>query len=273
MVASARQNLRALCPPPLRRWREMRYFLRNGEVELHIVPILCRRDRDAIDVGANEGAYLHVMIPNARRVLAIEPIPSLAAALVRKFGRRVAVTQAALSRAAGTSVLRIPMVMGAAVEGLATLSAASPASHERYREIAVTTHRLDEIYSGVVGFIKIDVEGHEEAVLDGAAETIARCRPRLLVEMEERFAPGVIRREHERLRRIGYRGFYIHRRALNPIADFDPQLLQRAEDIDGFTGSVPRMMLDGYVNNFVFLPEEDCSAVMPRIAGTLACGR
>ena len=37
-----------------------------------------------------------------------------------------------------------------------------------------------------VTFIKIDVDGHEVPVLHGAAETIKRDQPRLLVEVEQR---------------------------------------------------------------------------------------
>ena len=37
-----------------------------------------------------------------------------------------------------------------------------------------------------MGFIKIDVEGHELAVLRGAERTLARCRPTLLLEAEDR---------------------------------------------------------------------------------------
>jgi len=37
-----------------------------------------------------------------------------------------------------------------------------------------------------VDFIKIDVEGMEFDVLDGAAATLARCRPILFVEVRKR---------------------------------------------------------------------------------------
>lgn len=50
--------------------------------------------------------------------------------------------------------------------------------------------RLDDIIKDDVGFIKIDVEGHELAVLKGATSLINRCRPVLLVECEERHSPG-----------------------------------------------------------------------------------
>lgn len=272
IAAAARERLRALFPAWLRRWRERRYFLRNGEIELHVAPLLCRPDRDAIDIGANEGAYLHVMIGHARGVLAFEPVPWLAQALVRKFGHRIDVRCVALSRDSRLSVLRIPVVEGGAVTGLASLSEASVPSNARHCEFAVHTNALDRVYAGEAGFIKIDVEGHEEAVLDGAGDTIARCRPRVLVEMEERFAPGVIGRGQERFNRLGYRGFYVHRRALQPIATFDPGEYQRCDDIAAFTGSAPRAAFDRYINNFLFLPEEDCAALLPRIASKLARG-
>ena len=35
------------------------------------------------------------------------------------------------------------------------------------------------------GFIKIDVEGHELKVIDGAKETIEKHKPNLLIEIEE----------------------------------------------------------------------------------------
>ena len=53
--------------------------------------------------------------------------------------------------------------------------------------------RLDNVYRGRAGFIKIDVEGHEQAVLDGAVETIRRCKPRMLVEIDDRLSPADLR--------------------------------------------------------------------------------
>jgi hypothetical protein len=38
--------------------------------------------------------------------------------------------------------------------------------------------------------VKLDAEGAEYEVLRGARETLARCRPVLSVEIEERHRPG-----------------------------------------------------------------------------------
>lgn len=51
---------------------------------------------------------------------------------------------------------------------------------ERAEDVPMTT--IDRFGFKEVALIKIDVEGMEMAVLDGAAKTIARCRPLLYVE-------------------------------------------------------------------------------------------
>src|SRR5215831_16770763 len=93
----ARQTLRTFCPQPLLNWREARFYGRYGEVELHLLEFLCRRNADALDIGANDGSYVHYMRRCARHVVAFEPMPTLAQALRRKFPRGVAVQEMALS--------------------------------------------------------------------------------------------------------------------------------------------------------------------------------
>jgi hypothetical protein len=80
LYREARQALRSLSPQALLNWRESRYYGRYGEVELHLLEFLCRRDRDAIDVGANDGSYVHFLRRHARHVIAFEPMPVLARA-------------------------------------------------------------------------------------------------------------------------------------------------------------------------------------------------
>ena len=49
--------------------------------------------------------------------------------------------------------------------------------------VKVSCERLDDIYTGIPSFIKLDVEGHEFQVLKGAEETIKKHKPVLLVEI------------------------------------------------------------------------------------------
>jgi hypothetical protein len=45
--------------------------------------------------------------------------------------------------------------------------------------------RLDDFAFDEVDFIKVDVEGFELQVLEGARETLARCRPIVIVEQKD----------------------------------------------------------------------------------------
>ena len=77
-----------------------------------------------------------------------------------------------------------------------------------------------QLYEGDVGFIKIDVEGHEQAVLDGAVQTIRRCRPRMLVEIDERLSPGGLARAKAYFRDLDYRGYFVQAGHIEPMSLF-----------------------------------------------------
>jgi FkbM family methyltransferase len=50
-------------------------------------------------------------------------------------------------------------------------------------KINVPCFKLDDIYKGVVSFIKIDVEGHELQVLEGGKNVISKYLPTILIEL------------------------------------------------------------------------------------------
>ena len=80
-------------------------------------------------------------------------------------------------------------------------------SNSLHVSVPVKTVTLDshvEQY-GIGGalLLKVDAEGHEKAVLEGAEATIARCKPDIVVEVLEDFDPFLL----EKLRDVGYR-FY-----------------------------------------------------------------
>ena len=69
-------------------------------------------------------------------------------------------------------------------------------------EVPVRT--LDSFGLTSVGFIKIDVEGHELAVLQGACKTIALSHPILMVEVEDRHRHDAVHTVEEFLSDFGY---------------------------------------------------------------------
>jgi FkbM family methyltransferase len=229
-----RRRLASVCPQAVLNWREARYYKRHGDIELHLLDLLCRRDQDAIDVGARAGEYVHFLRRRARRVIAFESTPALMRVLRRKFGHELVIESMALSDAAGMVSLDMPVVDGAA-------------AHRVDLTIDVPADRLDNVYKGDVGFIKIDIQG-QQAALDGAVATIERCRPRLLVRLEERLSPGSLARAKAYFVPLAYRGYYVDGARLRPI--------------DGFTIDAPQ--------NFIFLPPAEPAQTVKRLADRLS---
>jgi FkbM family methyltransferase len=203
-----------------------------------------------IDVGANIGVYTHAIRKVARRVVAFEPVPSLAEALRRRYPD-VEVHACALSASSGQAILHIPSRADEIVFPRASLNAeANPGFHQD--TVAVTTRSLDDFRFQDVRAIKIDVEGHEEAVLRGAVETIRATRPALLVEIEERHHPGRSSEIMRWIEALGYAAFFHDGHRLVSAASHDFASWQQADGGSESVGAKP----DEYVNNFLFLKDE-----------------
>jgi FkbM family methyltransferase len=162
---------------PWKLYKEVRY----REPELHILHHIVPRGRVAIDVGANRGYYACALSKIARRVDAFEPYPPAALFARRKLGRNVRVHEVAVSNYSGRATLHIPQRKGNIdVHFSATLKQVPAVQH---RKITVQVVTIDQFEFDDVGFIKIDAEGSEMEVIDGARETIRRNRPNMLVEL------------------------------------------------------------------------------------------
>jgi FkbM family methyltransferase len=270
-LRGGKRALRAVLPQAFLNWREMRYFARYGEIELHVVDHLCRPHQDSIDIGANDGCYIHVMKRHSRYVHAFEPIPWLAENLHKKFRYGVAIKQLALSNEPGKSVLRLPIVNGHLVPGCSSISQEASEYYSQYQEIPVQMERLDDVYNGNVGFIKIDVEGHEESVLEGAKQTIARCQPRMLVEIDERLAHNGYEHISKFFRDLDYRGFLIVNRQVIGAERYDRATMQRPEDLPDLTARLEvRPRFTRYLHNFLFFPAAEADQIVSKIAARVA---
>ncbi len=106
--------------------------------------------------------------------------------------------------------------------------------------------------TAVVGFIKVDVEGHELDVLRGAEATLRRDRPALLVESEERHRPGAVAAVHGFLGSLGYHGFMVDDGRLVSLGGFDPSRDQNVPN-DRLMDLNAGHYEGRYVNNFFFV--------------------
>ena len=155
-----------------RSWILKRVFhseLLNEEVELKILPFLCKRHQICIDVGANIGVYSYVFSRWSKNVIAIEPHPDLALRLRELLPSAVRVINIAASDRDGISDFHIPLVDGAEISSRSSLESSANMKMEA-RRIRVETRRLDSLMLArdTVAIVKIDVEGHEMRTLKGA---------------------------------------------------------------------------------------------------------
>jgi FkbM family methyltransferase len=172
------------------------------------------------DVGANFGYYAITLVNelgDGTRAFAFEPFPPTYARLRRNvelnaLEGRVTTLALALSDAAGTAHMQTRN----ANSGTAALSERGDF------DVAVTT--MDEFCEqrGVqqLDFIKIDVEGFEDRLLRGAAQTIKRFRPLLLIELNPPVLSmngSSVERVVEILRAYGYDLFLSRREQLVPL--------------------------------------------------------
>ena len=247
MARGLKARVRAVLPAWAERQVMRRFYnreLARGEFELKLIAQLVRSDQLAVDIGANIGTYTYHMSRHARRVEAFEPNPDVAWRLRGQFGANVTVNLVALSSGYGPATFQIPIAAdGGEVTALGSLVDHGWKPGEA-RKIIVPMMTLDAYELEQVGLIKIDVEGHEEAVLDGAARTIARERPNLLVECESRHNPGGIERLCSRMAGLDYAGAFYLDGVRRPVAEFSSDL--QAQD------RTP----EAYVNNFLFRPRE-----------------
>ena len=228
-------------------------FFWAGERELSILSSWVNPRKLAVDVGGNAGVYTYHLSRLAKDVITFEPNPAYVA-LMLSANLRSRIEPVALSDSSGEGRLRFPRFGGKEYGGMASLAGAAVSDDVLSREILVPIRRLDDYELLELGFLKIDVEGHEEAVLAGARETIARCRPSILVEIEEAHNPGGIRRITELLSSHGYEGTFYYKGSIIPIIRFDSAKHQ-LDHIKAHRSRSRRRDLD-YVNNFVFVPRE-----------------
>ncbi|MDC0157552.1 FkbM family methyltransferase [Verrucomicrobia bacterium] len=207
-------------------WRALKARYRDESAELAILKRTLKRDHTVCDIGANKGSYLYWLsrwVPNGE-VVAFEPQESLAVYLRKICGglnmSNVEIEAKAVGANSGTKTLYVP---GAGDSPGASLSD-RVSSREKCREFSVPVVSLDEYFhsSVKIGALKIDVEGAEKTVFEGAARILSSQSPILIFECEERhLGAGSVWDVFEYLLGLGYSGFFVCRKTLCPLEDFE----------------------------------------------------
>ena len=247
-------------------YRAYRYRFRVDPAEIRFVRQRLQPGKVAVDIGCHKGAYTYWMrrrVGPSGVVYAFEPQPQQVAYLRGAFSAmrydNVEVVPMALSDKCGQLPLYMPgksthfaSLVPTNVGGLSdgdsrTRKNSKSASETPTIRVDVTT--LDAFFTSdrrPPNFLKIDVEGHESAVLEGGRRTLEMYHPTILIECEARHRPdGDVRPAFDLLESLGYSGSFFCKGSRHPLAEFDPAVHQRLDP------NLDRLPPE-YANNFAF---------------------
>lgn len=191
----------------LRKWhyeRKLRSAQWTDEEELGAVKLLVRPEQTVFDIGANFGIFTRFLsetVGDEGRVYSFEPTRDMFLVLESNCSRlglrNVSCEKLALSESPGQGLIRIPKRDDGTLNHYeATLLPPGEGSNRAVDEAfdSVEVQSVDSFCAaeGIrqIDFIKCDVEGHEIEVLKGAESMIWRCRPDILIEVNEPLEDG-----------------------------------------------------------------------------------
>jgi FkbM family methyltransferase len=149
----------------------------------------------AIDVGGNRGQSIVALqrLVKPERIVSFEPNPVLARQLAAAFPD-VDVQPLGLSNVPGQFTLHVPSYRGFEFDGFASMNHEDAVGFLTTRnfarfdpsKISVRTYEVEvgvlDKYAFDPQVIKVDVQGLEDEVIEGAMETIRRSRPAIIIE-------------------------------------------------------------------------------------------
>ena len=198
------------------------------EKELEIINKFSDKNKSAVDVGVYRGIYSYKLSKEFKHVYAYEPNPLIFPFLeknLKKIISNLTIKNYALSNETGVADLKIPMRSKSFfknnIEELYKLGCATihnKNNFENYEKINVKKIKLDQDLNDInLGFIKIDVEGHEKEVIEGAKNLIKTFKPILLVEIEKKHNKKPVIETVKFIQEFGYSPFYCKNSELHSL--------------------------------------------------------
>jgi len=199
-IRSTLKNLLPLLPKPIQNsLRESHYLNKlrcvalDDEPDLAAIAQWVRPGDTVLDIGANYGLYTRFLserVGPEGKVHAFEPSSVMGHVLRRNVAAlglgNVSVSACALSDKKGQARLHVPQFENAAPNyyeaSILPIENAPLAECEAVETTSIDSYVEANGIDGV-SFLKIDVEGHELAVLQGGRETFRRFRPTALLEV------------------------------------------------------------------------------------------
>ena len=231
------------------------------DAEIDLLDILIEPGKTAIDVGGYIGLYTAKMVDCGANVKVLECRPDAAKQLRSLFSDApVEVIEMAASDTNGEGQIHVPYRDNSTFGARASLVADGNKGFDLVK-YAVHCTTLDALGINDVCLLKIDVEGHEGAVIRGAREMLIRQKPNLVVEIEERHHPNQSAALIAEIEEFGYSSWVIHRSQLMSASNFDFNKYQDPTKAKTPTG----VRHPDYLNNFVFLSHDHENELLSRI--------
>ena len=225
--------------------RLQRSIKRSDEQEINLVKKFIKSGTDSIDVGVYRGVYSYEMSKYSEKVHSFEPNPIIFKYInknLKKFIKNIHLYNFALSNQNKTINLKIPIRNSNSNKeifeeyyemGKATIH--NENNFENYENFEIQTKKIDELsFDNKISFIKIDVEGHELEVIEGAKNTIKRDKPVLLVEIEKQYTKKEVAESINFINSLGYKSYFFNKKDLKSTTELN--------NLDLF-------------NNFIFFPK------------------
>ena len=210
--------------------RLKRAIKKNYEKELQIIEQFADKSKDALDIGVYRGVYSYKLSNYFKNIHAFEPNPLLYPYLyknLKKIIKNISLYNIGLSDKNGEVNLKLPIrsksLFKNNIEELFRLGAASihpNKTFDNFESIPVKIKKLDDFnFENKIKFVKIDVEGHEIEVINGAKETIKKNKPVMLIEIEKRHSQRNVEESITLIKKNGYKCFYAKNKKLISIDD------------------------------------------------------
>ncbi|WP_320029607.1 FkbM family methyltransferase [Haliscomenobacter sp.] len=223
------------------------------ENELSFLADLLPQNAIVLDVGANRGDYVFVFeySQKCKEIHAFEPIPELNRQLHSLFPK-AKIHALAISDKVGKSVFKIPYIQERYFDTRGTLEDFEEEGQTGTRDIEVNITTLDGFCESIpnIDFIKIDIEGHEFSAIKGATATLQQKRPVCMIEIEQRHHANIqIQEIIASVEKYEYHCCFFDgkNKKFMAFSAFDVAIHQNPSNFNDKSG---------YVNNFIFIPEE-----------------
>ncbi len=165
-----------------------RYFLTGTDAELENLEKLVSlkgSSRIALDIGANIGIYAYKMSKLCNKVYAFEINDTLHSFIENYKIKNLQLEKYGLSNICDKATIYLPLnLKGDKLHGWGSLEKRELEGVKDFYTKETEVKTLDSLNIKDIDLIKIDVEGHENKVLQGGINTIKSQRPLIIIETD-----------------------------------------------------------------------------------------